>query len=145
MNAEGIETMPLTTSMTTAQAQAILAPFNCLDPKSIDTVEEKMAVRQAVLQLASVTDNHMFGILATDWDGAIAALFSYTQAFGYESPPVAKPCDEPVYIKFTPRSGHCYASPYTENHRGVLIAFQSDVEDGINEMCGHLPLDLFES
>jgi Domain of unknown function (DUF1824) len=24
-----------------------------------------------------------------------------------------------------------------------LIAFQSDFEDGINEMCGHLPLDLF--
>lgn len=145
MSAEGIEKMPPTTSMTTAQAQAILAPFNCLDSKSIDTIEERMAVRQAVLQLASVADTHMFGILATDWDGAIAALYSYAQAFGYESPPVAKPCDDTVYIKFNPRSGHCYASPYAENHRGVLIAFQSDVEDGINEMCGHLPLDLFES
>lgn len=145
MNAEGIEKMPPTISMTTAQAQAILAPFNCLDSKSIDTSEEKMAVRQAVLQLASVTDTHMFGILATDWDGAIAALFSYAQAFGYESPAVAKPCDDTVYIKFNPRSGLCYASPYAEAHRGVLIAFQSDFEDGINEMCGHLPLDLFAS
>jgi Domain of unknown function (DUF1824) len=145
MNVDGIDRMQPTVSMTTVQAQAILAPFNCLDTKPIETLEQKAAVRQAVLHLASVTDTHMFGILAGDWDGAIAALHSYATAFGYESPPVAKPCEDAVYIKFNPRSGLCYASPYPEQHRGVLIAFQSDFEDGINEMCGHLPLDLFEA
>jgi Domain of unknown function (DUF1824) len=145
MNVEEINAMQPTVSMTTVQAQAILAPFNCLDTKPIETLEEKTVVRQAVLQLASVTDTHMFGILAGDWKEAIAALHSYATAFGYESPPVAKPCEDAVYIKFNPRSGLCYASPYPEQHRGVLIAFQSDFEDGINEMCGHLPLDLFEA
>ena len=145
MNAEGIDQMQPTVSMTTAQAQAVLAPFNCLDTKKIDTLEKKSAVQQAVLQLASVTDTHMFGILAAEWDGAIAALNSYAKAFGYEPPAVANPGnDDAIYIKFNPRSGLCYASPYPEQHRGVLIAFQSDVEDGINAMCGHLPLDLFE-
>jgi hypothetical protein len=146
MNAEGIDQMQPTVSMTTAQAQAVLAPFNCLDTKQIETLEEKAAVRQAVLQLASVTETHMFGILCGDWDGAIAALNSYAAAFGYEPPAVANPGnDDAIYIKFNPRSGLCYASPYPEQHRGVLIAFQSDFEDGINEMCGHLPLDLFEA
>jgi hypothetical protein len=145
MNAEGLDRMQPTVSMTTVQAQAILAPFNCLETKQIHTLEERAAVRQAVLQLASVTDTHMFGILAGDWDGAIAALNSYATALGYDHPAVASPCQDAVYIKFNPRSGLCYASPYPEKHRGVLIAFQSDFEGGINEMCGHLPLNLFEA
>jgi Domain of unknown function (DUF1824) len=145
MNVEEVDRIQPTVSMTTVQAQAILAPFNCLDTKQIETLEEQVAVRQAVLQLASVTDTHMFGILAGDWEGAIAVLNSYAAAFGYEPPAVAKPCEDAVYVKFNPRSGLCYASPYPEQHRGVLIAFQSDFEDGINEMCGHLPLDLFEA
>jgi hypothetical protein len=138
--------MQPTVSMTTAQAQAVLAPFNCLETKTIESLAQKIAVQQAVLQLASVTDTHMFGILAEDWDRAIAALHSYAKAFGYEPPAVANPQnDDAVYIKFNPRAGLCYASPYPEDHRGVLIAFQSDIADGVNEMCGHLPLDLFET
>lgn len=145
MNAEGTDTVQPMASMTTAQAQAIIAPFNCLETKKIESSAEKVAVRQAVLQLASITDTHMFGILAADWEGAIAALHSYAKAFGYEPPAVVNPCNDAVYIKFNPRAGLCYASPYPDDHRGVLIAFQSDFADGINEMCGHLPLDLFEA
>ena len=122
-----------------------MRPLTVLRLKRLSTLEEKVAVRQAVLQLASVTDTHMFGILAADWEGAIAALHSYAKAFGYEPPAVVNPCNDAVYIKFNPRAGLCYASPYPDDHRGVLIAFQSDVVDGINEMCGHLPLDLFEA
>jgi hypothetical protein len=150
MNAEEIDRIQQpTASITTAQAQAVLAPFSCIHTKPINTLKEKAAVRQAVLQLASVTETQIFGILAGSWEEAIAALYSYAAAFGYESPPplpaVTNPCEDAVYIKFNPRSGLCYASPYSEQHRGVLIAFQSDFEDGINEMCGHLPLDLFEA
>lgn len=145
MNAEGIDTVQPVASMTTAQAQTILAPFNGLETKKIDSPAEKVAVRQAVLHLASITDTHMFGILAADWDEAIAALHSYAKAFGYEPPAVVSPCNDAVYIKFNPRAGLCYASPYPDGHRGVLIAFQSDFADGVNETCGHLPLDLFET
>lgn len=131
--------------MTTAQAQAILAPFNCLTVQIIGDLEGKMAVQQAVLHLASITETHMFGILAANLEGAIAALHSYAKAFGYEPPSNVNPCSGAVYIKFNPRAGLCYASPYTGDYRGVLIAFQSDLADGVNEMSGHLPLDLFES
>jgi hypothetical protein len=145
INAEVIYTMQPTVSMTTAQAQAILAPFNCLTAKGISDLAEKMAVKQAVLHLASLTETHMFGIMAADWEGAIAALRSYANAFGHKPPTAVNPCNDAVYIKFNPRTGLCYASPYTGDYRGVLIAFQSDFADGVNEMCGHLPLDLFES
>jgi hypothetical protein len=132
-------------SMTTAQAQGILASFNGLTAQTIDDGEEKLAVQQAVLHLASIAETHMFGIMAADWDGAISALRSYAKAFGDEPPAEVNPCSDEVYIKFNPRTGLCYASPYTGTYRGVLIAFQSDLADGVNEMCGHLPLDLFES
>jgi Domain of unknown function (DUF1824) len=137
--------MQPTTSMTTAQAQAILAPFDGLTAKSTVDLAEKMAVQQAVLHLASTTETHLFGIMAADWEGAIAALHSYAKAFGYIPPAEVSPCSNAVYIKFNPRTGLCYASSYTGTYRGVLIAFQSDLADGVNEMCGHLPLDLFES
>jgi hypothetical protein len=137
--------MQPTVTMTTAQAQAILAPFNCLVSQAIQSVEEKAEVQQAVLHLKTVTETHLFGILAADREGAIAALHSYTQAFGYETPADVNDCEGAVYIKFNPRSGLCYASPYPGEHRGVLIAFQSDFADGLNAMCGHLPLDLFEA
>lgn len=136
--------MQPTVTMTTAQAQAILAPFNHLDAKGILSAEDRTQIQQAVLHLASVTDTHIFGILAADWEGAIAALHSYAQAFGYAPPTGLNACEGAVYLKFNPRSEHYYAGPYVGEHRGVLIAFQSDFADGLNEMCGHLPLDLFE-
>jgi Domain of unknown function (DUF1824) len=141
-----IQTMPETTeSLTTAQAQAILAPFNCIEPKTIQTSAEKLAVQQAVLQLVNVTDNQILGILADSLARATQTLNSYTQVMGHQPPAEIPPCSDAVYLKFNPRSGLCYASPYTGEHRGVLISFQSDVADGLNEMCGHLPLDLFDS
>jgi uncharacterized protein with PIN domain len=141
-----IQTMLETTaSLTTAQAQAILAPFNCIELKTIQTSAEKLAVQQAVLQLVNITDNQIFGILADSLEQATQALNLYTQVIGHQPPAEIPPCSDAVYLKFNPRSGLCYASPYTGEHRGVLISFQSDAADGLNEMCGHLPLDLFDS
>jgi Domain of unknown function (DUF1824) len=141
-----IQTMLETTEfLTTVQAQAILAPFNCIEPKTIQTPAEKLAVQQAVLQLVKVTDNQIFGILADSLEQATQTLNRYTQVMGHQPPAEIPPCSDAVYLKFNPRSGLCYASPYTGEHRGVLISFQSDTADGLNEMCGHLPLDLFES
>ncbi|HEY9658957.1 MAG TPA: DUF1824 family protein [Allocoleopsis sp.] len=45
-------------------------------------------------------------------------------------------------MKFNPNASSCYADSYTGEHRGVLVSCQS-ADDGINEMYGHLPLDLF--
>jgi hypothetical protein len=132
--------------LTTPQAQAILAPFNCLTPKSLDSPQAKQAVQQAVLYLAQITDNQMLGILASSITEAIATLQSYTQALGYSLPQTTPEDVEggAVYLKFNPRTNLCYSSPYPEQYRGVLIAFQSDHPDGVNELYGHLPLDLFE-
>jgi Domain of unknown function (DUF1824) len=134
-----------TESLTATQAQAILAPFNCLEQKKIKTSEEKLAVQQAVLELVNVTDNQILGILANSLEQATQTLHSYAQAMGHQPPREVPPCSDTVYLKFNPRSGLCYASPYLGDHRGVLISFQSDAADGLNEMCGHLPLDLFDS
>jgi hypothetical protein len=131
-------------SLTTAQAQTILASFNDLPPQAIPAPVEQMVVQQAVLHLAHVTDNQILGILAASWEVAMATLHAYTHALGYPVPADPNPCDGSVYLKFNPRTGLCYVSPYPEQYRGVLIAFQSDLEDGINEMYGHLPLDLFQ-
>lgn len=134
-----------TESLTATQAQAILAPFNCLEQKKIKTSEEKLAVQQAVLELVNVTDNQILGILANSLEQATQTLHSYAEAMGHQPPREVPPCSDTVYLKFNPRSGLCYASPYLGDHRGVLISFQSDAADGLNEMCGHLPLDLFDS
>jgi hypothetical protein len=37
----------------------------------------------------------------------------------------------------------CYLDSYAGHHRGVLVSCQSYQEGGVNEMYGHLPLDLF--
>jgi hypothetical protein len=141
-----IQTMLETTeSLTATQAQAILAPFNCLEPQEIKTSAEKLAVQQAVLQLTNITDNQILGILANSLEQATQTLHRYTQAMGHQTPTEISPCNDAVYLKFNPRSGLCYASPYIGEHRGVLISFQSDAADGFNKMCGHLPLNLFDS
>ena len=49
----------------------------------------------------------------------------------------------PVYIKLNGKNGLCYLDSYSGHHRGVLVSCQSYQEGGINEMYGHLPLDLF--
>jgi hypothetical protein len=138
-------TTPMTT-ITASQAQAILAPFNGVTLKSFNSLQEKQTVQQAVLHLARVTDNQILGILASSITEAIATLHSYTQALGYSLPQSVEDTGVgAVYLKFNPRTGLCYSSPYLEQYRGVLIAFQSEHPNGINELYGHLPLNLFQS
>jgi hypothetical protein len=57
------------------------------------------------------------------------------------SPPTD--CPPPIYLKFNPQTGLCYASSYEGSHRGVLLSVQSELAEGINATYGHLPLDLF--
>jgi hypothetical protein len=101
------------------------------------------ATRQALLTLLPAIDYLMLGICASSWAEGMLALEQYSQALDL---PLILPTPEltgAVYIKFNPRLPNCYASAYQETYRGVLIAAQSEDLTKLNEMFGHLPLDLF--
>lgn len=132
-------------SSTVQQSQTALAKFAALDPPPISTTEEREQAKAALLALAQVTDYQMFGILAETCNQAIAALTAYTHAFSYEMPTGWQPITGPTYLKFNPNLGSCYTDDYVGNHRGVLISFQSESEEIINQTYGHFPLDLFSS
>lgn len=85
----------------------------------------------------------MLGICADSIEQGRAALVSYAAALGYQPSLELEPIEGPIYIKFNSRAMSCYASPYEGEHRGVLVSCQSADEDGVNEMYGHLPIDLF--
>lgn len=131
------------TPLTLQEAQELLQPFNCIENKSITSESEKTLIRQALLLLTEHSDYQILGICADTAAQGLSALKSYAEALGYPSLFDLQPIEGSVYIKFNPKSGLCYLDSYTGIHRGVLVSCQSAYEDGINEMYGHLPLDLF--
>jgi Domain of unknown function (DUF1824) len=129
-----------------AQAKQILSVFNHPqtkpDPKTLDYAQ----IRSAVQLIIQHSDYQIFGICAPDYDRAIQALTSYVTALislTYPFPNNPDRVEGPVYLKFNPNNGVYYINPYEGNERGVLISYQSANELGVNEMYGHLPLDLF--
>jgi hypothetical protein len=109
-----------------------------------EPVLDRPKVRQALLQVASESDYQMLGVCADTLAQGIRALAAYGQALGYAPNLKLEPVEGAVYIKFNPNSAQCYASPYEGEHRGVLVSCQSTEETDVNEMYGHLPLDLFD-
>lgn len=118
-----------------------LQQVNCLTPQ--DVAVDRALLRQALLLTAEASDYQILGICADTLAEGIQALESYAAALNYTPDPNLPAIEEAVYIKFNPNSGLCYASPYSGNHRGVLVSCQSADETGLNEMFGHLPLNLF--
>ena len=104
---------------------------------------EKIKIIQALKQIQQQSDYQIFGVLAETYDQAIAAVHDYAKAFNYPMPKTPEALEGPVYLKYNPSTQLCYCNPYTGDHRGVLISFQSDFEDGTNEMFGHFPIDLY--
>jgi hypothetical protein len=100
-------------------------------------------IRQALLTLLPEIDRVMLGICADDWEQGIQALTQYAGALNLPLLLPTPALSGAIYIKFNPSSPTCYASAYLGTDRGVLIAAQSDYTDRLNEMFGHLPLDLF--
>jgi Domain of unknown function (DUF1824) len=99
--------------------------------------------RAALLTLLPAIDRIMLGICARSWAEGILALQQYCHALNL---PKLLPTPElagVIYIKYNPTLSNCYASVYQGLDRGVLIAAQSDDLTRLNEMFGHLPLDLF--
>jgi hypothetical protein len=132
------------TNLTVQEAQTLLKSFNCIEGKTVNSESEKAPIREALLLLVQRSDYQIFGICADTAAQGLSALKSYSQALGYEPTLDLAPIEGPVYIKFNPSTGLCYVDSYTGTHRGVLVSYQSAYAEGINDMYGHLPLDLFE-
>jgi Domain of unknown function (DUF1824) len=134
---------PNHTNLTVSEAKKILNKFNCLDIAPVIKPSEKVLIRQALLLLTSLSDYQILGICADTEEEGMLATKTYSQALGYEVPSNLPPIEGPVYIKLNGKNGLCYLDSYPGHHRGVLVSCQSSNEGGINEMYGHLPLDLF--
>ena len=132
------------TNLTVVEAQSILRAFNGEETKSV-AASEKALIRQALLLLTSLSDYQILGICADTLVQGLLALETYSKALGYQPTLDSAPIPGSVYIKFNPKSGLCYLDSYLGKHRGVLVSCQSSQYGSINEMYGHLPLDLFVS
>lgn len=130
-------------NLTLQSAQELLQSFNCLEGKTVSSESEKDLIRQALLLLTKHSDYQIFGVCADTTTQGLAALKNYAEALGYKPNLDITPIDGPVYIKNNPKSGLFYIDSYTGAHRGVLVSYQSSESEGINQMYGHLPLDLF--
>ncbi len=132
-------------ALTLESALALLRQFTCLDLLSQTPRPEAASVQEALLLVREHSDYQNFGISAETATAAIAALHTYLQALDYaERPTPTESVAGPVYLKFNPKTQLCYLNPYTGNHRGVLVSCQSAYDGNVNEMFGHLPLDLWE-
>lgn len=133
------------TSLTLPDAQARLRQFTCTHdrPSLPDTPEEQETLRQALLLVAKHSEYQILGICAETFEQGYLALTSYSAALGCSIEFNLEPIPGVVYIKFNPKSGLHYVDTYQGEHRGVLVSCQSAYESGINEMYGHLPLNLF--
>ncbi len=132
------------TDLTVQEAQELLKPFNCIENKSISSESEQALIRQALLLVIEHSDYQILGICADTAAQGLSALKTYSEALGYQPNLELDLIDGSVYIKFNPNSGLCYIDSYTGSHRGVLVSCQSAYPDGINDMYGHLPLNLFD-
>jgi len=125
-------------------ADKILKQVDCLKDASTP-LPPKETLEEALRLVADESDFQIFGVCASSLEEGINALTRYVQALGYALPEDYQ-LDEikgSAYIKFNPKAGLLYTDGYQGDHRGVLVSCQSAYDDGLNEMYGHLPLDLF--
>ncbi|PMB26052.1 hypothetical protein CEN40_13895 [Fischerella thermalis CCMEE 5205] len=131
------------TNFTVAEAKKVLNKFNCVDIAPKVKPSEKSLIREALLLIAKLSDYQILGICADTEEEGMLAMKTYSLALGYEPPSNLPKIDGPVYIKLNGKNGVCHIDTYFGHHRGVLVSCQSYSSEGINEMYGHLPLDLF--
>jgi hypothetical protein len=125
----------------------VLRQFSCVTASPPPELQQ--ALQQALQQVAQASDHQILGICADTLVQGQQALAAYATALGYTPQTPSLRSEEiqqagAVYIKFNPISGLCYASHYEGSYRGVLVSCQSADEADLNEMFGHLPLDLFD-
>ncbi|MBF1999703.1 MAG: DUF1824 family protein [Synechococcales cyanobacterium M58_A2018_015] len=124
-------------------AHALLKRFDCVHQDATLSSIELATLRQALLVLCDHSDYQILGICADSLSEGQQALQTYAAALGYTINPTFADIAGPVYIKFNPSTGLCYANAYIGDHRGVLVACQSADDSGISDIYGHLPLHLF--
>jgi Domain of unknown function (DUF1824) len=116
-----------------------------MEPRSKDeSLYSVDRLRHAVELVARHSEYQILGICAQNAEEGLQALNEYSQALGYEPPQDLESIEGSVYIKFNPNIGLRYMSVYEGKERGVLVSCQSPNSEGINEMYGHLPIDLFK-
>ncbi len=125
------------------EAHQMLKRFDCLKPGVSLASGEGDRLRTALLTVAQHSDYQILGVCADSITQAEIALKQYAAALGYTVQLSLPKFAGPAYLKFNPKSGLCYADAYPGEHRGVLVSCQSAYADGLNEMYGHLPLNLF--
>ncbi|HIK32569.1 MAG TPA: DUF1824 family protein [Oscillatoriales cyanobacterium M59_W2019_021] len=140
-----------------SEAKKLLKRYSLLndspaDRGSIETIKESDSelysydrLRQALQLVAQNSEYQILGICAKNAEEGLTALREYCQALGYEPPRDLESIASAVYIKFNPTIDLRYMSAYEGRERGVLVSCQSPNSDGINEMYGHLPIDLFSN
>lgn len=126
------------------QAHRLLKQFDCQSTAPTLSAEEKAELREALRLVAQHSDYQMLGVCASSQTEGWRALEQYAIALGYAPRPPAASLAGPVYLKFNPKSSLCYADTYPGEHRGVLVSCQSTDPDDINDLYGHLPLDLWD-
>ena len=131
------------TNLTVAEAKKILNKFNCLEIAPVLKPLEEALTREAIILMTKRSDYQILGICADNVEQGILAMKTYSHAFGYQAPDDLPHPEGPVYIKLNGKNGLCYLDSYVGHHRGVLVSCQSNYPGGVNEMYGHLPLDLF--
>jgi Domain of unknown function (DUF1824) len=138
-------------TLTLAEAKKLLkryslasySPAKMLGDRDLDPLYAYDDLRQALELVARHSEYQILGVCAENSAEGLQALNEYSRALGYEPPQDIESIVGSVYIKFNPRGGWRYMSAYEGRERGVLVSCQSPNSDGINEMYGHLPLDLF--
>ena len=139
-------------ALSLAEAHQLLKQFDCITPAvgtvdqagAADSQADRLQTRQALLTVAHHSDYQMFGVCADSFEQGRDALERYAKALGYLPELNFSPVAGEVYLKFNPKSGRCYGDHYAGDRRGVLVSCQSADADGLNEIYGHLPLDLFD-
>jgi Domain of unknown function (DUF1824) len=129
--------------MTPDEAVKLLRLFTCIDQLTPDQIPTNDAVRAALTIVREHSDYQILGICADDLAAGEKALTAYIQAFDYKFIPTIPPVDGPIYIKYNPKLRSCHSDTYIGDHRGVLVSCQSSYDGDVNELFGHLPLDLF--
>jgi Domain of unknown function (DUF1824) len=130
--------------MTRDEAVKLLRLFTCIDRIPADQIPDNAAVKAALAIVREHSDYQILGICADNLAAAKQALESYIQAFDYQFLPVIPPIEgEAIYVKYNPKLRSCHSDSYIGDHRGVLVSCQSSYDEDINELFGHLPLDLY--
>jgi hypothetical protein len=129
--------------MTPNEATKLLRLYTCIDRLSPEQIPDPQITRDALMLVREHSDYQILGICADSLAAGQTALHQYLEALQYQFKPEVPAIDGPIYIKYNPKRRSCHSDQYVGDHRGVLVSCQSDFDDDINELFGHLPLDLF--